>query len=131
MIRAKRFANRPCHQVKDQTGILPEFSRNLAFAQRKKGAISGHVLLVLVCFGKKTCAQPWYARKSGNSPAQKEVWDFKETISCDAPLVCGRDERAAWSPKMVSKCSNLCGHLERCRMPDIESSRKKNQVGSG
>ena len=51
---------------------ITRVARNLAFARKTKGAISGHFLLIFQCLGKilgrkKTRAQPWYARTSGKS----------------------------------------------------------------
>ena len=54
-------------------GNITRVSRNLAFVPKKEGVISDRFLLIFLFWGreraKKTCAQPWYARKSGNRPS--------------------------------------------------------------
>ena len=79
-------------QAKKRFGVYQKVRREYhqSFAQpgfrtEKKGAISGHFLLIFQCFRKKkgrqkkTCAQPGYARRSGNSPALKKlVFEGKE-----------------------------------------------------
>ena len=59
--------------IHQSDGNITIVAHNLAFAQKKKGDISGHLHLLSCVLGqkkggKKTCAQTWYARKSGNSP---------------------------------------------------------------
>ena len=61
VFRTRLFLRREYHQSFAQPGFRAE----------NKRAISGHFLLISVCLGrksagKKTRAQPWYARKSGN-----------------------------------------------------------------
>ena len=69
-------ARRLREEEKAENGNITRVSRNLAFAQRKERChfwpFSAY--FPVFCAKKarnKTCAQPWYARKSGNSPAPK------------------------------------------------------------
>ena len=70
VVRCISSENAPEPRESDEN--ITRVARDLGFAQKKK--VPFQAIFAFLCFGqkereKKTCAQPWYARKSGNSPA--------------------------------------------------------------
>ena len=73
------FASKPLfhwgmHSNCSENSLVLFVLRATWLSRGKKGAISGHFLLIPLCLGEKrqekNRAQPWYARKSGESPGQ-------------------------------------------------------------
>ena len=77
----KKFSEGPFRREYHQSCAQPGFR-----AEKEKGAISGRFRLFSCVLGKKdgekkTCAQPWYARKSGNSPAPSVAYPERRKLT--------------------------------------------------